>query len=345
MALHQTAGFSIANQSAKGTAASTNFIRGRMRTSSANVRFDVVENTGEHTGIHQRPTTRQSVAIRAGYIVDVAGEWMVRPYMLGVALLMAGFKVTTTADSPEVGLYTHTFTLADADEIIYGSVIRALGEGVNRAERLITDVILSQLVLTADRSGLRCNIEGRGVSEGNATGTETHTADPDFLLSQANGSFTLTSSDLTAATVGTPRSNVLTIQNPLDEEEQELHDFKRSGFAPNGMDITGTLGGLVWGADVEKEFVRGSSSGTTPAIKIPEAALSWSFQSPANITGKSNPYSVSVSIAKVQMNMQPFDVTQGGRIVYEAAWEMIDDAASSPITITIVNDKANYNGS
>jgi hypothetical protein len=444
MALFQTAGFAAQIQAAKGTPAATGFIKGRMSTSAANPRYDVVDNSGEHTWVHERPTVDQSTPIRAGYIADVTANWRLYPYLLPVMLVMNGFKITTstiftltitagdtgdtytltynnTGSNPQtttdiafdalatavaaalnalsnkptggftvtgdaegpytitvVGAvaygtggatniltcddtlmdssgtsaaalssprYSHVATLADADELAWGTVLSALDEGDNRYTRRAYDVRGNNLTIEATRAGIACAMGGLGLRESDAAGTETFVSEPNSLLSQANGSFTLTSSDLTAATLGTPIENLLTIANPLDEEEQELHSFYRAEATPTALKVTGELRRLVWSEDIFKEFIYGAAAGTEPVIEIPEAALAWSFQSPGNISaGIGVPYSVSTSIAVVQMMMQPFDVTGGGRIRYNAQYTMLDRASTAPITITIINDHPTYAG-
>ena len=444
MALHQTASFAAAVQAAKGTAAATNYIRGRMSTSTLQPRYDVVDNSGEHTGVHQRATVRQSTPIRAGVISDITANWRLYPYLFPVMLIMVGFKLVTsslfrvtitdggdgdtytltydnTGSNPQTtaalahdalaatiaaalnGLsnapaggftvtgdaggpytitvagvsvyaagavhpdfaidatlmdseagsdaelsdpwYSHVFTLARPCDMGWVSVLQGLDECDDRYTRRAMDGRASQLTMEATRTGIACAVSGLGLQESDAAGTEATVAEPNRLLSQATGSFTLTSSDITPATIGTPIEHLLTIDNPLDEEEQELHSFHRADLAPTGQDVTGELRNLTWGEDIFKEFVYGGSAGTEPVIEIPEAALAWSFTSPGNISDDIPvPHSVSTAIAVAQVMMQPFDVTGGGKIRYNAAYEMLDRSSAEPITITVVNDHPSYAG-
>lgn len=243
-----------------------------------------------------------------------------------------------SATLTQIGYYSHVFTLADADALNWLSVFHSLGEGGSRYGKALLGARCSQLQLTADNTGIQTSVTGLALDEEDQDGGETITAETDAVLSQANGTaFTFTSSDLTIGTLGVPRTHTITIDQPLDESEQDLHSFLRGSLSPTGTSVSGTIGGLVFGENIYKEFTYGGSGGTAPVIAIPEVtSMTWSFQSPGNITG-STPYSLTFSIALAQFMMQPFDVTGGGQILYEAQYTMIDNAASAPITITLVN--------
>lgn len=342
--LYQTAGFAMAAQAAKGTAATSNFIRGRMTNSQLTPMLDELDTAGEHTGTHQRSTAVQSTPIRAGYMADINFGFRLYPELIGYALIGVGFKVATTTDSPVVGANTHVFTLADAEAEGWVSFMQALGEDTARYERKVTDARVSSLAIAASRTGITVTGNAMGIAEADSAGSETVVADADAMLSQSNGSFTLTSSNLTALTLGTPRSHTLTIDNPLDDQEQDLHSFSRATFSPTGKTISGTMEGLVFSENIYKEFIYGSTAGVTPAIVIPKAAIAYAFNSPAMITG-TTPYSMSTAIAVALVTMDPFDITGGGHITYNLKYRMQDALATDPITITLVNGIASYAGS
>lgn len=333
--LNQNAGFAVGHQAAKGTAAAS-YIAGRMSTSGANTAYDRTDNAGEHTPTHERPTIRRSTAIRTGAMVNFNVAGRVYPYLLPMLLLGLGMKIATAGTSPA---YTHTETIADADEVKYLSILRQLGEGSERFSKLITDAKLAALNMTADRNGITYNGSGMGIYMADAAGTEAVTVDPDIALSQALGSFTLTSSDLTANTIGTPRSMAINFASRLDAESQKLHSMRRAELIGD-LDITGSFTGLDFSEDAEAELQYGG--GANEVIKIPEAQISWVWQTPSNIPNGAVPYKMTWTIPKVQITMQPVDVTGNGRILYNANWEMIDAASGAPFTLATVNNLADY---
>ena len=436
MSLHQTAKFGLALQSAKGTAAAgvaNPYIRGRMQQHGMNPRFDQIDTSGEHTGVHTRSTALQSTPIRSGHIMDVAMRHRLYPSMIGYELLGVGFaaatstKVTLTVDATGgtftvtagtttaalaeaitsadlktamdalslVGTstitgdaggpftisidstfaaltavtltangasltggagtavfsgfyYSHAFTLPAADSEGWLTAYDMIGE-TSGFDKIVKDIRLSQLQITADNTGLVVNATGLGLGEADAAGTETFTAEVDAAISQANGSFTLSAaagdgaSDITAATMGTPRGSVLTIDNPLDDSEQQLHSFARATLSPTGKAISGTLSGLVHSENLYKEFTWGGSGGTAPVIAIPNSQLTWTWNSPGFITG-AIPYSLTALIPNAQMMMQPFDIAASGSVLFDVNWTMLDNISAAPITFTLTNTNNSYVG-
>lgn len=338
--LHQTAAISLGRQSAKGTAAAT-YVRGRTTSSRVFPRYDRTDNTAEHTGVHERPTSRQSTAIRNGYAEEVQFTSRLYPLMLPHALMMAGFTCSTAAGGD--GSYDHTLTLAAAASQTYGSVLHALDEGGSRFTRKVADVKLSQLTFTANKQGVSYSGTGLGLSQATASGSETVAAEVDYLISAYSGSWTVTSSDITANTLGTPQGLTMAINNPLQEDDQNLTTMSRANLVSTGIDISGTASGLTFSEAILREWHYGSSAGTSLDQIIPVSQLSWVWKSPAEIPSVSGKFfQVTVTIPITQGFMQPVDITGGGRILYDLNWEMTDAISTAPITIVVRNNKSTY---
>lgn len=339
--LRQTAGFAIGVQSAKGTAATSNFHRAlalRSRLGQPNFTEMGAEEI-EHSGAHQRSTAAQGTPVRTGYVVPWSVRSYLYPQLIGDLLIGLGFGVTTTGASAP---YTHTFTLRDADAELWLSVMQALGEDTGRYERKARDGRVNQLQFTAGRSGLEYTATGNALTEADSAGTETVTAEVDAKMTQAEGSFTITSDDLTEATLGNPRGQTVTFDNPTEEDDQTATSFANADMAPTGKRVSGTMTGFTFSETLYKELNWGG--GSAPAIAIPEAQLVWKWQSAA-IAGGSTPHSIQFTIPVCQVNMQMVDVEGGGKYVFDMAWRMLDRSASAPITIVLVNSTASYAGS
>jgi len=277
------------------------------------------------------------------YTITVDSSVTASTFTADAASLTGGTSTATFAG----WYYNHTFTIANAASEGWLTAYDYLGDNATGDfDRIVQDVRLSQLQLAADNTGIVVTGTGLGRIMANAAGTETFVADEDALLSQANGSFSFTSGDITFGTIGTPRGHTLTIDNPLDEGEQELHTLYRSEFSPTGKTVSGTMTGLVFSENAFKEFYWGSSSGTAPVIAIPEStAMTWNWQSPGNIsTTVAVPYKCTFSVPIVQFMAQPFDVSGGGRIIYDVAWSMIDALSGAPISIQVQNAIPSYAG-
>ena len=338
--LHQTAAIALGRQSAQATAAAS-YVRGRVTSSRVSPRYDRTDNTGEHTGVHERPTSRQSTAIRNGYAEDFSFTSRLYPLMLPHALMMAGFTCSTAAVGG--GDYDHTLTLAAAASQTYGSVLHSLGEGGSRFTRRIADAKLSQLQFTANKQGITYTGTGMGISQATASGSETVTAELDYLISAYDGSWTVTSNDITANTLGTPQGLTVTIDNPLQDTDQALATMSRANLVSTGIAIGGTASGLTFSEAILREWNYGAAAGTTLNQAIPVSQLSWVWRSPAEIPLVSGHYfTVTWTIPITQGFMQPVDITGGGRILYDLQWEMTDAIATAPITIVVRNNKSSY---
>jgi len=335
----ETSSFALGFQAAKGSAAA-NYVRGIFTSHRHLATYDVMRVEGEHRGLHQRPSAHQSTAQRTGVIVPWSVSFALRPYLIGQALLMAGYKCVTTENAPEAGAYTHTFTEADVDEIGYGSMLEYLGEGADRYGVRSVDGKANNLRINASRDGITVDVGGFALTPGDAVGSETETAEVDVLLNPATGSFTLTSSDITA--MGTPRTHEWTQDNPLDDSEQQLHSLYRASLAENGRTRSGSMGGLVFAEDVFRELAY--AGGSSPVIAVPEAQLSWSFESPGVFVGTTK-YSLTWTYANCEVALSPFDVSGDGRLLHDVTYTVRDSVSGSPSTVVLINDLASYAGS
>lgn len=346
MANMQTVGFGFGKQSVQGTVA-TAFTQGRMMLSSSVPRWTEDQARDEHIGLNERPTAQKSAPERIGYAVPIKANWRLYPYLIGNALLLAGFKVSTAANTPETGVHTHTFTLADRDELLWGSAYHAVGEGTlgsARYARTIKDVRLSRLAINSSiQNGIAVESEGLGIVDAAASGSETITNEPNAALNPATGSLTVTSDDITQATFGTPQVHNLTITNPLSEDEGQLHTHLLQDLPLMGLGIGGQMQGLPWAIAQWKEllYAGGAAPGAT-TLMLPQAQIAWSYESSADISGKSTPYSLEIDIAVATVRLETFDIAGQGKVKVSATYEMIDGASGAPITITLINDNASY---
>lgn len=339
--LRQTTGFAIGVQSAKGTAATTNFHRAialRSRLGEPNFTEMGAEEI-EHSGDHQRSTAAQGTPIRTGFVIPWSVRSYLYPQMIGSILRGYGFSVSTIGSSAP---YTHTFTLADADAEAWVSVMQALGEDTERFERKARDGRVNQVQFQSSRTGLEYTASGNALNEADSAGTETVTAEVDAKMTQAAGTFTITSNALTEATLGNPRGQTLTLDNPTEEDDQTATNFANGDMAPTGKRISGTMTGFEFSETLYKELNWGGS--TAPAIAIPEAQLQWRWQSPV-IAGGSTPHSLQWTIPVAQVFMRMVDVEGGGKYLFDMAWRMLDRSSSAPITAVLVNSTASYAGS
>jgi hypothetical protein len=332
----------MGKQSAQGTAA-TVFSLGRMNKSNTTPRWLENEAKDEHIGVNERATAEKSAGIRIGYSVPISAGWRLYPNMIGDALLLAGFKVSTTGPT-DTAAYTHVFTLADRDELLWGSVYHAIGEGTvgsGRYARTIKDVRLSSLAINAShRNGISVEAAGLGIQDAASAAGPTLNAEPDAALNPATGSLTVTG----LTYLGTPQNHIMTLNNPLGEEEGQLHTPFLQDLPLTGATIAGQMQGIPWTELQWKELLYASGvAPSTSTLALSEARLQWNFTSGGLITGAAaTKYSMAFDIAVATVTLDTVDVSGSGKLKVNAAYKMIDRSSSAPITITLINGKASY---
>lgn len=343
MALTQLVGFGLGKQSAKGAAATT-FSVGRMTNSNTTPIWEESQpSQGEHIGISGRASLDTAAAFRIGYSVPIRAAWRMYPNMIGDALLLAGFTVSTGTVT-DTAAYPHTFTLADRKDALWGSVYHAVGEGTvgsGRYARTIKDVRFSSLGITASHTnGISVEAAGTGIQDAASAASPTLNSEPTAIFSTSSGSLTSTGiTNLSAA-----QTHKITITNTLGEGERQLHGFLLEDLPLINTSIAGEMQGMLWTEAQWKELLY--ASGTAPSsstLTMPETRLQWSFASNSLITGAAaTKYSIAFDIAVATVNLAAVDIAAGGLVRVNAAYKMIDRSASAPITITLVNGKSSY---
>lgn len=324
----------VAAQGSKGTAASTGFHAMRLGSSHVLPVFDYEEAMNEHTGVHQRASSRQSTPDRVSQRHNVELDGFLYPNAFGTLLQGMGFNASTT---DQTTYKQHAFTKANVDAAKYLTIMDALLPGSARFERKIKDVRLTQLQLAATRQSIRMTAQGLGLDEAIAAGTETVAADINERILPVKGTMTFG-----ALALGEPRGHTVTITRSVDEEDQKNHSFARADLPETGFEINGEMTGLDLSLNAYKRLNWGGTSGTAPDVVVVTDTLVYEWQSARDISGAAVPYSVNFSFLKVEFRMTNIRA-QGEDIVrMDASYHMIDDSASAPVTITHKNGVAAY---
>jgi hypothetical protein len=332
-----TGSFSMGMQSAKGTAA-TAFKTALSTMSKANVKFDEREPPLEHPSIAARATNRKTNILRTGYMVAVGNEFQLHPRFFGTALRAAGFGVVSVNNTT---FYTHTFTIADRSQFGWATVLDKM-VGTTTLERKIVDVRLDTVSITADTKEIKGATSGIGLSEGNASGSETKVAEVADELNPASGSATIV---IAGTTITSPlRGLSMEIKNEFDQEDKQLFSALRADLPQLGMDITGTLSGIdvdFATYEVYRLITRNTLVATAPSLIQASGALSYIYQSSANIPTAAVPYSLSVAFGEVDYTLQDFQKSGKDLVRADVNFAMVDKV-TTPLTIILVNDQATY---
>lgn len=259
--------------------------------------------------------------------------------------LLTGGTATMAATQYAAGdYYEHVFKLDYRRYAAYGSGLYALDEGAARWQRKVKDIRLSQIEIAATLEGLTRSHTGMGLTEAAAAGSETTVAETAFPLSQAKGSFSILKD--AAQLFGAPRQSTLTMTQTLAEDDKTLHTETRAGLPIRGQDITGQWREIEASYAIYKKLCWGGTAGTAPDSTLVEAALDFSYATPANIAGQAAPYLFRVQVPTAKVMLLPFAAEGDSLVYFDVDWQMMDlDPATDPLTITIRNLTRDYVGS
>jgi hypothetical protein len=334
-----TCAFSLGQQAAIDTDA-TDFITTLATVSGLQPRFDITESRREHPGaVGSRATAKRAASTRTGYLVDLVSTFVLRPRFIGHALLGAGFTVATTNNTTH---YTHVFKLASRATFPWLTGLWYIDDDAVAAFTLKSgNVRLTQLNINASPEEVQCDLAAVGMTEGDAAGTETLVSEAGFEILPTIGTMTVNLASTSFIT--SVRSINLAIANTLKEDDRFLFVSGRTDLPQEEITVAATLGGVPITRDLYRRIVRGGTSGTEPSLVPPTGDLIYKFQSAANITGASVPYSLQMDLNSVEYTFpdNQLQASEADDLELEVTAEMIDNV-TDPIVITLVNDVASY---
>ena len=328
----------VGKQAAKGTPINTGLICGMLRQSGFNVDFDELDDQPEHgcrTVSVDRATAHKTATDRAGYVVRGNLRGYLYPRMIGMMLVGAGFKPTTT--TPEAGVYQHVFKIAERADYKWLTVLSKIGSRMRRA----SDARIASLAIEASARGLNWNAALLAIAEGTAPGSETGTDEALTKILPSTGSLTIM--DGATEIVNTATDSLLgltlNINNPLDDADQGLFTFRRADLQQQGMDITGAVTGLELDYATYYDLLV-YNGGSSPAASVAQLDIEYTWESAVEfVTGV--PYSLAVELPGAEVTLGDF-LAEGNNVVrWDFNYRMVDDT-TDPITITLINDVATY---
>lgn len=331
--------FSLGLQTNASTAA-TLYHTALATQSGLGVEFDELEPEAEHPGPAARSTARKTATERTGFLVPVNATMNLRPRFLPRLFQAMGCAVTTSDDTTH---YTHTIKIANDSALPWMTALHKLS-GTTDLTRRATKVRGETLTLNWDASSGASTAEfaGVGLDEGNATGSETLTAEVDVKLSAYSGS--LTADHGVTPVTTTTRTESMEITQELDREDKVLHTQGRADLPRLSFDVTGTLGGI----DIDqgtyewyKRIVRGGTGGTSPSLTPAVGELTWTYASLSNISGAAVPYSITVLLPAVEYIITVNNSSGRDLVRADINWRMIDNTTDC-LVVTVVNDVASY---
>lgn len=343
-----SAKFKAAIQASKGTAATANFVCFTATDSGMPMTWDTVDKGPEHGcaggSSDDRVTANKSPDRRTSYIVNPSVNMYAYARSLPVLLAGIGFDIASTDVTTH---YSHVCTLADRADLAWLTVLHKIGSKTRRS----TDTRLASLNMTASpQNGIQFQSEMNGLTLDYAAGTETQIAESTYELLPSAGSISLQldpdGTPVEIANIGGSTgafSADVSMANPLDTAQQKLFEVGRADLPPTGLDITGVIRGLDVDWTTYERIYNGAAAATDPSTEVAIASLDLAFQSPENIPGAAVPFSYTISIPYVTVDLDPanFQASGGNAIRWNFNWAMVDQSAT-PITATVINDVDDY---
>lgn len=324
----------VAIQSAKGTPATAGFHAMRNARSQVIPVFEYEDALNEHSGVHQRASTRQSTPDRIGQRLNIDLSGMLYPNAIGALLVGIGFNAATT---DQTTYKRHAFTKANTDAAKYLTVMQKLLAGAASFERKVQDVRLTQLQFTSTKQNISISAQGLGIDEADSVGTETVASDVNERIIPVTGAYTMGSLAL-----GTPRSHTITILRPVDEDDQKQHSLLRADLPETGFEVNGEMTGLDLSLSLYNKLNRGGGSGTSLSGLAVTDSLTVKWASARDISGAATPWSIQFAFAKCVFRFVNAEANGEGIVRCDLNYSMIDDVSSAPLTITLDNGVAAY---
>ena len=328
--------FRVGKQTAKGTAA-TAYTTALAEMSAMNARRDAIQQTAEHGIATTRTTDHKSVTQFGSYLVTGSLRQGAYTTALGLLLLGSGFKVTTSGAG---AAKTHTFKIANRDELTWLSILSTIGDTARRG----VDCRVNTLGFEFAPDTARYNASFLGLTLDNAAGTETFTTEDTNKLNPAVGSLVLTvgGQSIVNTSTKTIQRFTMDIANPLSEDERALFTSKRSDLPQTGLGISGKIEGLELDYTTTYPYLmRNGLTTGEPYMEAAKGSLVVQIKSPANIATDSVPYMFEITLGSIEVTLDDFQAESNNIVRWNTSYKMIDDV-TDPAIIKLVNTKTTY---
>ena len=328
--------FSLGIQSAKGTPA-TNYKTALATQSGLQPTFDIRTAPLEHPGGASRATKQKSTDARTGYLAKPKSTFILRPNFIGTALMGLGFGVSSANAS---GVYTHTFTIAAAASAKWLSALWYTATEDAAMTLKATDVRLTKLSINGTPDSVECQLEGSGLSLGEASGSETLVAESANEILPTAGSLTVQNSSTALFTA--VRGVNFEFTQELLEDDRTLFTSTRQDLPIKSQNAQITFTGVDISRALYRKVVNAGASNTTASLTPFTGDLTYTFQS-SSFAGGSTPYSLTITMPSVQyeFNEGTIQAQNDEQVRVDVVAKMIDNL-STPLTIALVNTISAY---
>jgi len=344
--LAQTGIVGIGPQTAKGSVATTWY-----RYKSLNAAMGAQEDnriSPPEIGGTPYPTG----AFKAGAFF--AGDWALQPRLegdIGWLLYALCGEVSTIANSPETGMYTHIFTpLASSPSTLPWISARRLIPGTTTASDLGEiglDVRVTAGRIVVPQNGtivFQASLVGRVPSFDDAPTSWTWAdvyEDFDSVAISVKGYF-----EVPDGTEVPALGLTIDVVNNFTTPPQEMII---GSYYPDDLELLSRSMVATWvykwaNPNLYKEVL--ANGGTGSAIPWSPVVYQNSFdlrvESPDNVTGRSNPYALKVYAPNVNWQCEPVVLTAGDMLAQRYTGTVLEPASGDYFEIHLINEVASY---
>lgn len=343
--LSLTTRIGVVPQTVKGTYPTTAVQLCRGSSADTMPEFDYIENENHMLGIHERSTSAQSVPERSSVSIPV--DYELYMYPLTMPHLFFGIGFVPDAAVTAVGVSTHRMVKSNAGDAPYITNYLRMGTGAGKFSRQIQDVRLSQLVLNLQRGqAATARATGMGLNETgilDASYTVVNEVDTAFL--PFLGGLLWNTTVGSTYNFGLPREHTVTIDRPIEMDDQLIHKYARNDNQEMSFSIMGEMRGMDFNLAVYNELFYGgvgNINGASPSASPVLSGLTFELDSSRNIPTATVPYKLIMNIPKAEIRALNFRAQGNDVIRCDIRWRMIDDAATPPVRVEFSNNIASY---
>lgn len=332
-------------QTVKGTYVTTGVQLCRGSSAETMPEFDYIENENHMLGIHERSTSAQSVPERSSVSVPLNYELYAYPLSLPYLFFGIGFVPGTPATVS--GVTTHPMVKSNAGDAPYITNYLRMGTGAGKWTRQIQDVRFSQLVLDMQRNqGATVRVAGMGLNEtviaegGYTVNNEVNTQFVPFL-----GGLLWNLSVGSDYNFGLPREHTITIDRPIEEDDQKIHTYSRNDNQEMSFGMSGEMRGMDFNVDMYNELFYngvGSLPGASLSVVPLLSGLTFELNTSQNIPAATAPFKCTINIPKCEIRALNFRAQDNDVIRCDIRWKMIDDQLTPPVRVEFTNNVPTY---
>lgn len=306
--------------------------------------YDYIDNQGQSRGIHNRASLQQSLPSISGFLSRITGQSGL--YMNGLVAMLYAMGFSKTGEPTGTNPYTWELVKDDVCDARWSSFFLSTptcddANNTHVIKKLMWQARMTQLVLNLSTTGGNISWTGAALREGVSATPTTMRNDSLFSLSPVTGLLSFPSilgASSGGEIINAPMSHTITINRPVEEDDQKMHTLWRGGAVESGFEIMGSMTGLDMTMELYTFLVLTGGAGTVPGTAIRTSPMQLILTDGQS----SNTQSLQIDITKAQCTFSGFTASGADKVRCNVDWKAVDDTAADPVTFTVINSADDY---